>query len=86
VKRPTANHIFGTSHVISIDEAKHVYEKGVGKLIVGTGQYGQVELSEEAGEYFEKKKCEVKPAPTPKAIEVWNSIKGNVIGLFHVTC
>lgn len=85
-KKKLSKAIFGTSHVISIDEAKHVYEKGVDKLIVGTGQYGQVELSEEAGEYFAKKKCEVIPAPTPKAIEDWNSTKGNVIGLFHVTC
>jgi len=85
-KKKLSKNIFGTSHVISIAEAKHIYEKGVDKLIVGTGQYGQVELSEEAGEYFAKKKCEVKLIPTPKAIKVWNDTKGTVIGLFHVTC
>lgn len=76
----------GSSHVISLDEARHVYEKGAGRLLVGTGQEGCVELSKEAAEYFERKGCPVELLPTPAAILRWNGASGAVIGLFHVIC
>jgi hypothetical protein len=76
----------GTSHIISLDEAKHVYQEGAVRLIVGTGQSGMVRLSDEAAGYFKRKRCSVELLPTPAAIRVWNEAKGAVIGLFHVTC
>jgi len=45
-----------------------------------------VSLSDEAADYFKKKRCAVDLHPTPRAIEDWNKAKGAVIGLFHVTC
>ena len=38
----------GTSHIVSLDEAKHILDEGAERLIVGTGQYGALKLSEEA--------------------------------------
>jgi hypothetical protein len=85
-KKKLSKAIYGTSHIVSLDEAKHVYEKGTKRLIVGSGQYGNVELSEEADDYFKRKQCEVELLPTPEAIRAWNEAKGDVVGLFHVTC
>lgn len=34
-----------TSHIISLDEAKHVYQEGAARLVVGAGQSGMVKLS-----------------------------------------
>jgi hypothetical protein len=85
-KKKLSKAVYGTSHTISLDEAKYVHEKGVDRLIVGAGQYGMVHLSDEAAEYLARKHCEVDLLPTKEAIEVWNEAKGNVIGLFHVTC
>ncbi|MDY7079813.1 MAG: MTH938/NDUFAF3 family protein [Chloroflexota bacterium] len=85
-KKKLSKAIYGTSHTISLDEAKHVYEEGVERLIVGTGQYGLVALSDEAADYFKRKKCRVELLPTPEAIRAWNEAEGAVIGLFHVTC
>lgn len=85
-KKKLSKAVYGTSHVISLNEAKYIYEKGAELLVVGTGQYGLVQLSDEAAKYFERKKCRVKLQPTPEAIQVWNEAKGDVIGLFHVTC
>ena len=45
-----------------------------------------VGLSDEAADYFAKKKVKVELARTPEAIARWNKAKGKVIGLFHVTC
>lgn len=85
-KKKLSKRIFGTSHVISLDEAKYVHEKGIELLIIGTGQFNSVRLSDEAASYFKKHNCEVKLAATPDAVRIWNKSKGKVIGLFHVTC
>ena len=85
-KKKLSKAIYGTSHILSLDEAKHVYEDGAQRLIIGTGQYGNVRLSEEAADYFKRKHCQVKLLPTPEAIRTWNETDGTVIGLFHVTC
>ena len=85
-KKKLSKAIYGTSHVVSLDEARHIYEVGAERLIVGTGQYGLAELSDEAADFFERKNCQVDLLPTPEAIRAWNEAQGAVIGLFHVTC
>ena len=85
-KKKLSKRVYGTSHTISLDEARHVYEKGADRLIVGAGQYGNVTLSDEAAGYFKRKGCVVELEPTPTATRAWNNAKGTVIGLFHVTC
>jgi hypothetical protein len=78
--------IYGTSHKISLDEIRDLYRKRAERLVVGTGQEGQVQLSPEAAEYLAAKGCEVFLLPTPEAIQCWNEAEGEVLGLFHITC
>jgi len=85
-KKKLSKRVYGTSHTISLDEAKYVYEKGAELLIVGTGQYDLVRLSDEAEKYLKKRDCRVQLVATPKAIRAWNKAEGKVIALFHVTC
>ena len=85
-KKKLSKQVYGTSHTISLDEAKHVYEEGAELLIIGTGRFDSVRLSEEAEAYLEKHHCRTELAPTPEAIKLWNEAQGQVIGLFHVTC
>jgi hypothetical protein len=85
-KKKLSKAIYGTSHVISLDEARDIFEEHAERLIIGTGQTGMVTLSEEAASYFKLKKCQVELFPTPQAIRVWNQSKGQILGLFHVTC
>jgi hypothetical protein len=85
-KKKLSKAVYGTSHVVSLDEAKHVYEKGAERLIVGAGQEGLLKLSDEAADYFEDHGCHVDVLPTGQAICTWNDAEGAVIGLFHVTC
>jgi hypothetical protein len=77
---------YGTSHKVSLAEAEHIFEAGAKQLILGSGQGGNVELSDEAAEYFRKHGCSVQVLPTPQAITAWNVAKGTTIGMFHVTC
>ena len=85
-KKKLSKRIHGTSHVVSLDEAKNIFDEGAERLIVGTGQYGQLGLSDEAKDYFRAKGCAVELVPTPDAMKVWNQSEGKVIGMFHVTC
>ena len=85
-KKRLSKKLYGTSHVVSKDEAKFVFEKGCRRLILGSGQEGNVRLSPEAEAYFAKKQCEVMIQPTPQAIHAFNEAQGKKIGLFHVTC
>ena len=85
-KKKLSKAVYGTSHVLSLAEARHIYEKGARELIIGSGQEGNVHLSEEAAAYFGHKGCHVELLPTPEAIHAWNDAGGAVISLFHVTC
>ena len=85
-KKKLSKKVYGTSHTISLHEARYVYEKGAELLIIGNGHYGRVGLSDEAEKFFKKHGCRVKLKATPKAIHIWNTARGKVIGLFHVTC
>jgi len=85
-KKKLSKAVYGTSHTISLAEAKHVYQKGAEQLIIGAGQSGTVTLSDAAADYFKRKQCQVETLPMDKVIPFWNAAEGAVIGLFHVTC
>jgi hypothetical protein len=85
-KKKLSKAIYGTSHTISLDEAKYIYEEGADRIIIGAGQFGRVQLSEEAIAFFNDRNCLGEILPTPKSILAWNEAEGDVIGLFHITC
>jgi hypothetical protein len=59
-KKKLSKAVYGTSHTISLEEARYVYSQAAGadRLIVGAGQYGTVRLSPEAADFFTRKACE----------------------------
>ncbi|NIV34413.1 MAG: hypothetical protein GWN58_34630 [Anaerolineae bacterium] len=85
-KKKLSSAVYGTSHIISLEEAEHVYEEGAEHLVVGAGQFGLVELSAEAAGYFDEQGCRVDLRPMQEALKAWNEAEGAVLGLFHVTC
>jgi hypothetical protein len=85
-KKKLSKAVYGTSHTISLAEAKHLHQKGAARLLIGAGQYGTVSLSEEAATYFQRHRCQVQVLPTPEVIPVWNQAKGAIIAMLHVTC
>src|ERR1700756_2645862 len=71
-KKKLSKKEYGTSHIVSLEEAEFVYEKGSTLLIVGTGQSGNLRLSPEAAAFFAQKGCAVIAEPTPRAIVEFN--------------
>jgi hypothetical protein len=84
-KKKLSKEVYGTSHLISRDEAEHIHDDGAERLIIGSGQHGNLALSEEAEEVFRRRRVKVEVYPTPTAIQRWNEMEGAVIALFHVT-
>jgi len=85
-KKKLSKERYGTSHILSLAEAEHCYEKGAEQIIIGSGQNGMLTLSDEAAAFFETKGCSVTLLPTPQAIKKFNHAGKKSIGLFHVTC
>ena len=85
-KKKLSKAIYGTSHILSLDEARQIYEDDAEQIIIGAGQFGQVKLSEQAEQFFQEKGCQITLLPTPEAIRAWNQAAGATIGLFHITC
>ena len=85
-KKKLSKAVYGTSHTISLAEAKHLYQKGAVRLLIGAGQHGTIELSEEAAAYLERHRCQVELLPTPEVLPIWNQAEGAVIAMLHVTC
>jgi hypothetical protein len=85
-KKKLSKALYGTSHIISLAEAEHIYQKGAKRLVVGAGQFGRVKLSDEAAGYLHQLGCRVDLLPTAEAVQAWNEAEGDVIGMFHITC
>ena len=85
-RKELSKRVTGTSHVVSVDEAKHLRELGADRLIIGTGQYGALTLSDEAAAYLKGEGCAVSLAPTPDAIDLYNAADEPVTAMFHLTC
>lgn len=85
-KKKLSKRIHGTSHTISAEEIRFVFEDGCAHLVLGTGQYGRAHLSREAAEFLEAQGCTVTAQPTPQAIQAFNAAGRDAVGLFHVTC
>lgn len=78
--------VTGSSHILSLAEIQDLYRKKAERIIIGSGQEGQVKLSKEAAEFLQKRDCPVELLPTPEAAQRWNEVEGKTLGLFHVTC
>ena len=77
---------FGTSHIISLSEAQDIYKAGMSHLLIGSGMFDSVQLSDEAAGFFAENKIDVIILPTGKAIQYWNKHENKIVGLFHITC
>src|ERR1700692_4735136 len=73
-KKKLSKKLYGTSHVLSKDEAKFLFENGCDQVVIGSGQMGNVHLSPEAEAYFERKGGDVLLKPTPEATVERNAL------------
>ncbi len=85
-KKKLSKRVYATSHTLSLDEAEYIYEDGLQKIIIGCGQYGALDLSHEAKDFFKQNDVSLILADTLHAIREYNNTAEPCVGLFHVTC
>ncbi|MFC2086242.1 Mth938-like domain-containing protein [Bacteroidota bacterium] len=85
-KKKLSKKIYGTSHKVSKEEIEFVLEAKTSAIIIGSGQYGVLEISDEAKKVLNKLDVDIHIDKTPQACNFWNSFKGKAVGLFHITC
>lgn len=77
------------SHIIDTEDIKRAVEQKPDLIIIGNGDSGMAQVTEDAKKEIESKQIPVIIEITRKAVEIFNlEIKKgkNIIGLFHLTC
>lgn len=84
------------SHIVDVEDIKRALEQNPETIVIGTGESGMVEVSEEAQDAIVSKGIKLIVNPTEEAIKTFNIIneeseeeegrQNRVIGLFHLTC
>jgi len=87
---------FRERHLIDVEEVKRAIEKNPDTIIIGTGESGLAQVTEETKEEIKSKGIELIIDLTEEAVKTFNIISGEsieeegkqrkVIGLFHLTC
>ena len=74
------------SHRVNSEEIKPILEGRPKNLIVGTGRWGLLRVTEEALKLASEHKVEVIELRTPEAIKKFNALPGKKAALVHVMC
>ncbi len=75
------------SHRIKLEDVRRALEKNPKFIVIGTGESGMAQLTEEARKEIRDKGIELVIDITAEAIKVFNKLEEEkIIGLFHLTC
>lgn len=75
-------------HFLQIDDLSDAVKEKPEIIIIGTGYYGVMKISDEALSFLTSKNIIVHVEKTDKAVELFNKIRSGkkVIALLHLTC
>lgn len=74
-------------HLLKVSDLFEVFGINFDTLIIGTGAYGFMKISEDLIEKLNDMKIEYYILETPKAVKKFNEIRNKIkIGAFHLTC
>jgi len=78
----------GTSHKLDIEEIVNYLGHGEKLVIIGTGIYGMLSLTEESRKLLKDLGLEYVELPTQEAIKKYLEFRTNkkVLAIFHITC
>lgn len=81
--------LYGTSHIVGKEELEALLRFNPQAVVIGTGQYDTLKVSEEVRSTFERQDIQLVVEPTPKAIRTFNRLfheSRRVNALIHTTC
>jgi hypothetical protein len=79
----------GEGHVLYAADIDDILYADVEILVVGTGAYGGMKVTDEAAKALEARAIKLLAVPTKEAVSIFNSLRAKgkqVAGAFHLTC
>jgi hypothetical protein len=76
-------------HALYAQDIDDILYASVETLVVGTGAYGGMKVTEEAAQAIEGQGISLVAVPTKEAVSIFNSLHAQgkrVAGAFHLTC
>jgi hypothetical protein len=76
-------------HALYAQDIDDILYASVETLVVGTGAYGGMKVTEEAAQAIEAQGINLVAVPTKEAVSIFNSLHAQgrrVAGAFHLTC
>lgn len=76
-------------HAVYAEDIDDILYSGVEMLVVGTGAYGSMRVTEEAALAIKGRGIQMVAVPTKEAVTLFNTLLGQgkrVAGAFHLTC
>ncbi len=76
-------------HALYAEDIDDILYSAVETLVVGTGAYGSMRVTEEAAKALEELGIKLVAVPTTEAVSIFNSLHAQgkrVAGAFHLTC
>ena len=76
-------------HALYAEDIDDILYSAVETLVVGTGAYGSMRVTEEAAKALEGLEIKLVAVPTKEAVSIFNSLHAQgkrVAGAFHLTC
>ena len=77
---------FGTLHAVGIEEIKFLMESNPEVIVIGTGQSGELKLTQEARVFIKKTGIRAVEGLSPKACKFFDTLTEKKAALIHVTC
>ncbi len=76
-------------HALYAEDISDILYSTVEMLVVGTGAYGSMRVTEEAAKALDGRGIKLVAVPTKEAVTLFNTLQGQgkkVAGAFHLTC
>ena len=76
-------------HALYAEDIDDILYSAVEMLVVGTGAYGSMRVTEEAAKAIAGRGIKLVAVPTEEAATIFNALRGQgkrVAGAFHLTC
>ena len=76
-------------HALYVQDIDDILYASVETLVVGTGAYGGMRVTEEAAQAIEGQGINLVAVPTKEAVSIFNTLHAQgkrVAGAFHLTC
>jgi hypothetical protein len=76
-------------HALYAEDIDDILYSAAEVLVVGTGAYGNMQVTDEAAKAIKGRGIELVAIPTKEAVTIFNTLHGQgkkVAGAFHLTC